>query len=68
MYNNGNNGAILATAFGNMMADQTFRTIIGMKLLQDENRGNDGVGMALLMSNKPIIQPPTLGSNYRRNY
>lgn len=64
MYNNGNNGAILATAFGNMMADQTFRNIIGLKLLQDENRGNDGVGMALLMNNNPIIQPPT----YIRNY
>lgn len=65
MYNNVNNGAILATAFGNMMADQTFRQIIGMKLLQDENRGNDGVGLALLMNNNPtVIQPPT----YIRNY
>lgn len=65
MYNNVNNGAILATAFGNMMADQTFRQIIGMKLLQDENRGNDGVGLALLMNNNPTaIQPPT----YIRNY
>lgn len=65
MYNNRNNGVLLTTAFGNMMADQTFRTIIGMKLLQDENRGNDGVGMALLMNNNPtVIQPPT----YIRNY
>lgn len=65
MYNNGNNGVLLATAFGNMMADQTFRTIIGIKLLADENRGNDGVGMALLMNNNPtVIQPPT----YIRNY
>ena len=65
MYNNGNNGVLLATAFGNMMADNVFRTIIGMKLLQDENRGNDGVGMALLMNNNPtVIQPPT----YIRNY
>lgn len=65
MYNNVNNGAILATAFGNMMADQTFRQIIGMKLLQDENRGNDGVGLALLMNNNTTaIQPPT----YIRNY
>ena len=65
MFNNGNNGVLLATAFGNMMADQTFRTIIGMKLLQDENRGNDGVGMALLMNNNPtVIQPPTYRSNY----
>ena len=65
MYNNFNNGAILATAFGNMMADQTFRNIIGLKLLADENKGNDGVGMALLMNNNPtVIQPPT----YIRNY
>ena len=65
MYNNGNDGVLLATAFGNMMADQTFRQIIGMALLQDENRGNDGVGMALLMNNNPtVIQPPT----YIRNY
>ena len=44
-------GALMATAFGNMMADQTFRNIIGFKLLQDENRSNDGVGMALIMNN-----------------
>lgn len=65
MYNNFNNGALLATALSNAMADQTFRNIIGMKLLADENRGNDGVGMALLMNNNPtVIQPPT----YIRNY
>ena len=61
-------GALIGLAMGNAIADSTFRQIIGMKLLADENRGNDGVGMALLMSNKPIIQPPTLGSNYRKNY
>lgn len=70
--NNGNDGILLANAFGNMMADNTFRNIIGMKLLADENRGNDGVGMALLMSNpnpiiKPTIQPLTLSSIYK-NY
>lgn len=68
---NGNDGILMATAFGNMMADNTFRNIIGMKLLADENRGNDGVGMALLMSNtspavNPMIQPPTLGTIYVR--
>lgn len=73
MFNNdnGHDGILMATAFGNMMADNTFRNIIGMKLLADENRGNDGVGMALLMSNtspaiNPMIQPPTLGTIYGR--
>lgn len=67
MFNNDNgyDGFLMATAFGNMMADNTFRNIIGMKLLADENRGNDGVGMTLLMNNtspaiNPMIQPPTL--------
>lgn len=61
-------GALIGMAMGNAIADSTFRQIIGMKLLADENRGNDGVGMALLMNNQPIIQSPTLGSNYRKNY
>ena len=61
-------GALIGLAMGNAIADSTFRQIIGMKLLADDNRGNDGVGMALLMNNNPIIQPPTLGSNYRKNY
>ena len=61
-------GALIGMAMGNAIADSTFRQIIGMKLLSDENRGNDGVGMALLMNNNPIIQPPTLGNNYRKNY
>lgn len=66
-------GALIGMAMGNMMADNTFRNIIGFKLLQDENRGNDGVGMALLMSSpgptiKPMIQPPTLNNIYRKNY
>ena len=61
-------GTLIGMAMGNAIADSTFRQIIGMKLLADENRGNDGVGMALLMNNNPIIQPPILGSNYRKNY
>ena len=61
-------GALIGLAMGNAIADSTFRQIIGMKLLADENRGNDGVGMALLMNNNPIIQPQILGSNYRKNY
>ena len=61
-------GALIGLALGNAIADSTFRNIIGYKLLKDEERGNDGVGMALLMSNiKPIptIQTSTL---YRKNY
>ena len=61
-------GALIGLALGNAIADSTFRNIIGYKLLQDENRGNDGIGMTLLMSNTnpiPTIQVPTL---YRKNY
>lgn len=68
MENNSLSGAMLGVALSNAMNDQVFRQIIGMKLLADENRVNDGVGMALLMNNNPIIQPPILGSNYRKNY
>lgn len=64
-------GALIGLALGNAIADQTFRNIIGYKLLKDEERGNDGVGMALLMGNtsptiNPMIQPPTLGTVYGR--
>ena len=64
-------GALIGLALGNAIADNTFRQIIGYKLLKDEERGNDGVGMALLMGNKnpinnPMIQPPTLSNLYRR--
>ena len=64
-------GALIGLALGNAIADQTFRNIIGYKLLKDEERGNDGVGMALLMGNmnpmnKPMMQPPTLGTIYGR--
>ena len=67
--NNGNDGILLANAFGNMMGDQVFRQIMGMKLLADENRTNDGIGMALLMNNtnkviKPMVKPLTLNSIY----
>ena len=74
MMNNSNDGILMATAFGNMMADQTFRNIIGFKLLQDENRSNDGVGMALIMNDsnpfrdvgKFMVQPPTLGGLFHK--
>ena len=63
-------GALIGLALGNAIADSTFRNIIGYKLLKDEERGNDGVGMALLMSSSsqvinPMIQPPTF---HRNNY
>lgn len=61
-------GALIGLAMGNAIADSTFRQIIGMKLLNNEKKLDDGVGMALLMNNNPIIQPQTLGSNYRKNY
>ena len=71
---NGNEGALIGMAMGNMMADQTFRNIIGFKLLQDDNKNNDGVGMALIMNNsnpfrdvgKFMVQPPTLGGLFRK--
>ena len=47
---NGNDGALIGLAMGNMMGDQVFRQVIGYKLLQDENKSNDGVGMALIMN------------------
>lgn len=59
MFNNGNgnDGILLANAFGNMMGDQVFRQIMGYKLLTDENRVNDGIGMALIMNNSTPIKP-----------
>lgn len=69
-----NDGALIGMAMGNMMADQTFRNIIGFKLLQDDNKSNDGVGMALIMNDsnpfrdvgKFMVQPPTLDSLFRK--
>lgn len=63
-------GALIGLALGNAIADNTFRNIIGLKLLKDEEKGNDGVGMALIMNSmsptiKPMIQPPTF---HRNNY
>lgn len=49
--NNGNDGALIGMVMGQMMADQTFRNIIGFKLLQDDNKANDGIGMAMIMNN-----------------
>ena len=67
--NNGNDGVLLATAFGSMMGDQVFRNIIGFSLLQNEQRLDDGIGMALLVNdsnpfrdvNRFIPQPPRFG-------
>ena len=74
MKNNNLSGAMLGVALSNAMNDQVFRQVLGYKLLQDENRSNDGVGMALIMNdsnpfrdvNNMLIQPPTLGSIYGR--
>ena len=60
--NNGNDGILLANAFGNMMGDQVFRQIMGYKLLTDENRVNDGIGMALLMNNSTPAAPTTIST------
>ena len=61
-------GALIGLALGNAIADQTFRNIIGYKLLKDEERGNDGVGMALLLNNPNPIKPVTLNGIYGKNY
>ena len=62
--------ALIGLALGNAIADNTFRNIIGYKLLQDENKGNDGVGMALLLDNNPIVKPvsPIYTSTLHKNY
>ena len=69
MLNNGNDGFLMSMAFGNMMGDQVFRQIMGYKLLADENKSNDGIGMALMMNStnpaiKPMVQPMTLNGIY----
>lgn len=35
----------------NAMGDSTFRKIMGLQLLADENKANDGIGLALLTTN-----------------
>lgn len=68
-----NDGALIGMAMGQMMADQTFRNIIGFKLLQDDNRSNDGIGLAMIANdsnpfrdvNKFMVQPPTLGNIFK---
>ena len=50
MENNGLSGAMFGVAMSNAMNDQIFRQVIGYKLLQDENKTNDGIGMALIMN------------------
>lgn len=57
MENNGLSGAMLGVALSNAMNDQVFRQVLGYKLLQDENRVNDGIGMALLMNNQTPVVP-----------
>lgn len=50
MFEGLDSGALLGMAMGNMMADQTFRNIIGFKLLQDDNKQNDLVGMYMIQN------------------
>ena len=57
-------GLVFSKAFGTMMADQTFRNIIGYKLLQDENKANDGIGMALLLQEQTPIDMKILKEKY----
>ena len=72
--NNSLNDSMLYVALSNAMNDQVFRQVIGFKLLQDDNKNNDGVGMALIMNNsnpfrdvgKFMVQPPTLGGLFRK--
>lgn len=65
-------GALIGLALGNAIADSTFRDIIGVKLLADENKVNDGIGMALLMNNSnPIVKPASpmyTSILYKKNY
>ena len=62
--NNSLSGAMLGVALSNAMNDRVFRQVLGYKLLQDENRVNDGIGMALLMNNStPVI--PTYSSTIK---
>lgn len=67
MMNTSMDGIIISKAFGSMMADQTFRNIIGYKLLQDENKANDGIGMALLLQDQPVrmVAPKMYVSPYQ---
>ena len=55
--NNSLSGAMLGVALSNAMNDRVFRQVLGYKLLQDENRVNDGIGMALLMNNPTPVVP-----------
>ena len=52
-----NNPLITAKVFENMMTDETFRNVMGMKLLMDENKANDGIGLALLSSSNTPLAP-----------
>lgn len=66
VFGDNDTGALLGMAMGNMMADQVFRNIIGFKLLQDDNKNNDAVGLMMIANdsnpfrdvNKFMLQPP----------
>lgn len=67
-------GALIGMAMGNIMADQTFRNIIGYSLLQDEKRSNDGIGLAMIVNDSNPFRDvgrfmpalPDLGRFYKK--
>lgn len=69
LFNDNDTGALLGMAMGQMMADQTFRNIIGFKLLQDDNKNNDGIGLMMIANdsnpfrdvNRFMPTPPRFG-------
>lgn len=48
VFGNNDTGALIGMAMGNMMADQTFRNIIGFKLLMDDDKRNDPMGLLMI--------------------
>lgn len=69
LFNDNDTGALMGMAMGQMMADQTFRNIIGFKLLQDDNKNNDAIGLMMIANdsnpfrdiNRFMPQPPRFG-------
>lgn len=69
LINNNDSGALLGMAMGGLFADQVFRNIVGFKLLQDDNKNNDAMGLMMIANdsnpfrntNRFMPQPPRLG-------
>ena len=47
-FSDNDTGALMGMALGGAMGDQVFRNIMGFKLLQDDNKNNDVVGLYLI--------------------